>query len=50
MPEEHKTEVKYMATYAEWRPECACGWVGSYMKSRMSAAREAAEHVEDPHG
>lgn len=40
----HRTDVLYFAGYAEWRPECSCGWTGSYWIGRTLALSEADAH------
>lgn len=42
--------VKFQRGWSEWRGECACGWVGSYLKERGAALREAAAHAMDAAG
>lgn len=44
---EHVAEVKFMAAWQEWRPECVCGWTGSYHRRQDLAEKAAAWHVED---
>lgn len=44
----HKTRVLYQRGWFEWRPECSCGWVGSYWKSEARAALEAEGHLKGP--
>ena len=41
----HEATVKWMAGYREYRPECVCGWVGSYDADNTRAQHEAAGHI-----
>lgn len=41
---EHETRAQYIRGWGEWRPECKCGWVGSYLKTEHEAHQEAQRH------
>ena len=41
----HRTTVTYQRGWGEWRPECTCGWVGSYWSGNGMADIEAGDHI-----
>lgn len=43
----HKTSVHFMAAWREYRPECTCGWVGSYWSIPADAGAEAERHRKE---
>ena len=45
--ERHVTTVKHFPGYDEYRPECKCGWVGSYWTIDDNAYAEASRHVRE---
>ena len=44
---DHTTRVVWQAGWREWRPECSCGWIGSYWQIERLAHREANRHRQE---
>jgi hypothetical protein len=42
----HTPEARWQPGWNEWRPECQCGWVGSYWTLQVSAQAEADKHAD----
>jgi len=42
--------VKYFPVWNEFRADCSCGWVGSYLPSRGAALNELDDHIRDETG
>lgn len=46
--EPHRTLVQFISGWGEYRPQCSCGWVGSYWLDPLSADTEAEQHKTPP--
>jgi hypothetical protein len=44
MAARHSTTTALQPAWKEWRAECVCGWVGSYLPTRSASEREALAH------
>lgn len=43
----HVIQVRYQVWVSEWRPQCTCGWTGSYWPDKRNAEVEAEAHEEE---
>ena len=49
-PMTHDVTVRWMNAQQEWRPECTCGWTGSYWSKLAEATSESNRHETTPGG
>jgi hypothetical protein len=43
----HRWRLVYIGAWGEWRPECECGWTGSYWRQEDDARTEALAHTRE---
>lgn len=46
-PSEHVLTLRWFPALGERRPDCSCGWVGSYVKNAATAQAEWERHATD---
>ena len=42
---DHALDLRWMGAHREYRPDCICGWTGSYTGSRSVAEFEYERHA-----
>ena len=46
-PAPHTLAIRIFPADDEYRPDCSCGWTGSYLPSETHCRKEWAKHVHE---